>query len=65
MRRISGSKGAASIGSACMKVPKIIMQYPISSSEYSSIIRPHSEHLELGNFGLHTKNKFNYEQKDM
>lgn len=44
MLNISGSRGAASAGSLCMNVPNITMQSPISSSLYSSLTIPHSEH---------------------
>lgn len=41
---MSGNNGAAKAGSLCMKVPNIIIQSPISSSLYSSLTIPHSEH---------------------
>lgn len=44
MLNISGSKGAASAGSLCMNVPNITIHSPISSSLYSSLTIPHSEH---------------------
>jgi hypothetical protein len=43
MLSMSGSKGAAKAGSLCMKVPKVTIQSPISSSLYSSLTVPHSE----------------------
>lgn len=42
---ISGSNGAAKDGSRWINVPRVIIHNPSSSSEYSSIIVPHSEHL--------------------
>lgn len=44
---MSGNIGAAKAGSLCIKVPSMIMQRPISSSLYSSINVPHSEHLKI------------------
>lgn len=45
-RKISGKSGAAKDGSRWMNVPRLIIHRPSSSSEYSSFIVPHSEHLQ-------------------
>lgn len=45
-RKISGKSGAAKDGSRWMNVPRLMIHKPSSSSEYSSFIVPHSEHLQ-------------------
>lgn len=45
-RKISGKSGAAKDGSRWINVPRLMIHKPSSSSEYSSFIVPHSEHLQ-------------------
>lgn len=45
MFSISGIKGAAKQGSRWINVPSTMINKPISSSGYSSLDKPHPEHL--------------------